>query len=89
MPRPGLRSRSVKRVKVRTPGGKTVTHYRSKKTGKPQCADCGKVLPGVPRESRAKMRNMPKTAKRPERPFGGVLCSPCSRKKIIAEVRAE
>jgi uncharacterized Zn finger protein (UPF0148 family) len=30
---------------------------------------------------------MPKTAKRPERVFGGVLCSACSRMTLKAEAR--
>jgi len=34
------------------------------------------------------MRNMPKTKKRPERPFGGVLCSKCSREEIVSRIRS-
>jgi len=74
-------------VYVKTPGGKTVVHYKKKKPGKAHCAECGALLHGVPRELATKMKNMPKTAKRPERPYGGVLCSKCARKKIIEELR--
>jgi ribosomal protein L34E len=31
---------------------------------------------------------MPKTQKRPERPFGGMLCSACMRRKIITNNRS-
>lgn len=80
------KSRTYRRVKVKVVKGVT-THYEKKKPSKARCADCGGNLAGVPRERPSKMQNMPKTAKRPERPYGGMLCSACSRKKIIAEVR--
>jgi len=77
MVRPALRSRSLRRVKVRTPGGRTVTHYEKRRPGPARCARCGRPLAGVPRLRPAKMRNLSKTAKRPERPYGGVLCPSC------------
>tara|TARA_Y100000310_G_scaffold342346_1_gene445239 strand:+ start:512 stop:775 length:264 start_codon:yes stop_codon:yes gene_type:complete len=80
------KSRTYRRVKVKITKGVT-THYLKKKPSKARCGACGMELAGVPRERPYKMQNMPKTAKRPERPYGGVLCSACSRKKIIAEVR--
>jgi len=79
--------KSLRQIYVKTPGGKTVVHYKKKKPGKAHCAECGALLHGVPRELATKMKNMPKTAKRPERPYGGVLCSKCARKKIIEELR--
>lgn len=81
------KSRSMRRVFRRTPGGDTVKVYKKRKPSKAKCAGCGKVLIGVPRERPYKMQNMPKTAKRPERPYGGVLCSACSRKKIIEKIK--
>ena len=74
------KSRTLRRVKVRTPGGNVVVHYRRRKPAKAQCAVCGDVLKGVARAN--KLRNLPKTDKRPERPYGGVLCSRCMRQKI-------
>ena len=81
-----FKSRTFRRIKVRTTKGLKV-HFRKPKPAKPKCADCGKVLAGVPNERPYKMMNMPKTAKRPERPFGGKLCSACMRKTIIARIR--
>lgn len=81
------KSRSLRRVKVVTPGNKNVTHYRPRKPKAGGCAGCGDTLKGVPRERPYKMKTMAKTEKRPERPYGGVLCSACMRKKIIASSR--
>jgi len=76
-----------KKIKVKTPSGKLVLHYKKKKPRKAKCSNCGKPLQGVPRERPYKMRTMAKTKKRPSRPFGGVLCSACMRKKIVEKVR--
>ena len=79
MPAPNKRSRSFRRVHRKVPGGKTSLHYKKKKPGKAKCGRCKAVLKGVARERPYKMANMPKTKKRPERPYGGVLCSKCMR----------
>lgn len=82
-----LRSRTFRRVFVKTPGGKVVIQYKRRKPGFAECGGCGARLKGVPRGRVFELRNLPKTAKRPERPFGGVLCSACSRIKIISLAR--
>ncbi len=87
MVRPRLRTRSLKRKKVRTPGNRIVIHYERKKPKVAKCAVCGKPLLGVPRLNPSEMRKLPKTKKRPERPYGGNLCSECMRelfrKKVV------
>lgn len=87
MPRPSRRSRTLRRVKVRTPGSEVVMHYRKRKPSSAVCKDCGKELHGVPRERPFKMRTMPKTQKRPERMFGGVLCSNCTKVELKSRAR--
>jgi len=82
------RSRTFRRVFKKTPGGNTRKYYLKRKPGKAHCAGCGDVLKGVPRERPYKMQHIPKTKKRPERPYGGVLCSKCMRNKIIEQTRA-
>ena len=77
-----FKSRTFRRISRKTPGGNVSLQYRKRKPAKAKCGACGALLAGVPRERPFKMQNMPKTAKRPERPFGGVLCSKCMRKKI-------
>lgn len=87
MPKPGQRSRTLRRVSRRTPGSRTKLHYKKRKPSKAKCSKCGKLLPGVPRERPYKMSRMPKTKKRPERPYGGMLCSACMRLKMVSEAR--
>ncbi|MFH0977848.1 MAG: 50S ribosomal protein L34e [Candidatus Woesearchaeota archaeon] len=82
-----FRSRTYRRVHKTTPGGRNVLHHALRKPKIAHCAVCGAKLKGVPRERPYKMQNMPKTKKRPERPFGGFLCSKCSRNKIMEEAR--
>ncbi len=82
------KSRTFRRVYVKTPGGKTVLHYRRRKPAKAQCGNCGAELQGMPRALPYRMKNMPKTMKRPERPYGGVLCTRCLRAKIIEKARS-
>jgi len=81
------KSRTFRRVFKKTPGGITKKYYLKRKPAKAQCAGCRQNLKGVPRERPFKMQNMPKTKKRPDRPYGGVLCSRCMRKKIIEQIR--
>lgn len=87
MPAQPHKTRTLRRVYTKTPGGKTVLHYKERKLKGARCSDCGVVLQGIPRERTYKMKNLPKTKKRPERPFGGILCSRCMRKKIIEQTR--
>uniref|UniRef100_A0A7C2ZQP2 Large ribosomal subunit protein eL34 n=1 Tax=Ignisphaera aggregans TaxID=334771 RepID=A0A7C2ZQP2_9CREN len=85
MVRPLYRSHSHKRIYRRTPGGRTVVHYERRKNTPMRCGRCGAILAGVPVKEHER-RCLPKTAKRPERPFGGVLCPRCLRavlKKVI------
>ena len=83
----GHRSGTLRKVFRKTPGGRIVTHFMKRKPSSAKCGDCGNTLAGVPRERPYKMKSIPKTKKRPERPFGGVLCSTCSRRKIISRAR--
>ena len=87
MPRGQFKSGRFNRIKVKTPGGRTVIHYRESKPVKKRCAVYGTVLSGVPHVKDAKLRNMPKTQKRPERPYGGVLSSRAMREKLRTKAR--
>ena len=89
MPRGMFKSGRLRKIFVKTPGGRTTTHYRARKPSKAICGNCKKQLAGVPRELPSKMANMPKTAKRPERPYGGVLCSACTRAALKQKARGE
>ena len=89
MPEPYKRSRSLRRLQVKVPGGATKLHYKERKPGKAKCGSCGSVLKGVPRERPLKMHKLPKTKKRSERPYGGNLCSKCMRSLIIEKARLQ
>jgi large subunit ribosomal protein L34e len=81
------KSKTLRKVFRKAPGGRVVTHYKKKKPKKAHCAKCGLDLKGVPRERPNKMKGLSKTEKRPQRPFGGVLCSACTRKELINRAR--
>ena len=89
MVRGQFRSKTFRWVRVRTPGSKVSVQYRLRKPKKAHCGVCGAVLNGVPRERPTVMMGLSKTQKRPERMYGGVLCSKCTRAKIVAKVLAK
>ena len=80
---------ALRLVYVKASGGRTVIQYRKKKPNAAKCASCGAKLSGTLRERPYKMKTLPKTKKRPERAYGGYLCSKCSRKKIIQGARSK
>jgi large subunit ribosomal protein L34e len=87
MPRPALRTRTIKRRNIRTPGSRNVVHYdRLVKPGEARCSACGAILPGVPRLPPSRMANTAMSKKKPNRPYGGQLCSRCLSSKIRAQV---
>ena len=89
MPQPRFRSRTMRRVYVKTPGGKINLHHRKRKQSKLTCHECGKVLPGTKNFTSNTKNKLSKSEKRPERPYGGVLCSSCTRKLIVKKARGQ
>ena len=87
MPEGKKRSRTLRRVSVKTPGGRTTVHYKERKPGKAQCANCGRVLAGVVQGTINKVRKLSKSQRRPERPYGGMLCSGCMRAEMVKRAR--
>jgi large subunit ribosomal protein L34e len=81
------RSRSLRRVQRKTPGGVTRQKYVKRKPKQPKCSGCGAVLIGMPRARATKLHKMSKTKKKPKRPFGGELCSKCLRLEMIKRAR--
>lgn len=89
MPRGMFKSGRLRKIFVKAPGGRTRIQYRERKPSKAKCGACGKQLAGVPRELPAKISKFSKTARRPQRMFGGVLCSSCTRAYIKNKARRE
>jgi len=85
--RPRHRSRSMKRKQVKTPGRKTVTHYEPKMHSKHLCAICNGILHGKPRGRPVEIQKLSKTERGPVRPFGGMLCSGCTRKIMVIRAK--
>jgi large subunit ribosomal protein L34e len=81
MPRPSRRSRSLRRISVKT-SKQTKIVYAKRRPKRAHCANCKKVLSGVASNSPYKVRKLSKTQKRPERPYAGVLCSACMRVEL-------
>lgn len=77
----------MRRVPKKLPGGRTALHYERKKPKHAHCAGCGGVLAGIPRALPYQIHKLPKTARRPERPFAGMLCSSCMRERIKQGIR--
>jgi len=89
IPEPRYRSRSKIRKKVKTPGKRIRIHYKSRKLGKDKCAICKTELHGMAPRDVKKRRKASKTAKRPNRYYGGRLCPACLKTQIINQVRSE
>ena len=87
MPRGKHKSRSLRRVHVKTYKNGTKISYRIRKPSPAKCANCKIILKGMSRKTQAKFRNLSKSEKKPSRMYGGLLCSKCARRKIIESVR--
>jgi large subunit ribosomal protein L34e len=68
MPRPAQRSRTLRRIKVRTPGGRTVTRYEKRAKGVPKCPVTGLPLGSM----NMRVYRFGVSIKAPRRPYGGV-----------------
>ncbi len=86
---PRLRSNTLRKVKKKTPGGKVKVYYEPKKPSKSKCAACGRTLQGVPKLKPSNLKKLSKSEKKPERPYGGYLCSSCMRELIKIKVRGD
>ncbi len=79
------RSRSLRRVRIKTPGGQTKIYYKKPKPGLTTCSNCKMPIHGVPRMFSHKFRNLPKSSKKPNRPYSN-LCSQCMRLMIKEKI---
>jgi large subunit ribosomal protein L34e len=80
-------SRTFRRIKKKL-ASKIVIHYKKRNPSVAKCGSCGKALQAVPRKQPTKMHNLAKTKKRPERPYGGVLCTKCLRATMVTKARS-
>jgi large subunit ribosomal protein L34e len=87
MPRMSRRSRTLRRVHKKMPGGTTRLVYDKRKPGAARCAICGIELKGIPRLRPFKAQNIPKSKKKVERSYGGFMCATCLKGKLKQEAR--
>ena len=88
MPEPRFRSRSYRRVKKKLPGGRNTTHYEKRLPNVAKCSNCKTELKGIPRGRPKRMQKLGISKKRTARPYGGNLCSKCTRDLIKEKARA-
>lgn len=79
-----LRSKSVKKTRVRAPSG-VVMRFRRGKPNYMECGNCGAKMVRK-RLSQSGIAKLSKTEKRPERPLPH-LCPRCMREQIKARFR--
>ena len=89
MVEPAKRSRSVKKRKVRTPGGHTTTHYKAKKHGKAVCGRCHKAVAAVQTGPASEVRASTRSQRTPDRPWAGTLCASCTDELVRYKTRFE
>lgn len=81
------KSRTLRRVKTKTPTNRVVVHYVQKSPQKPKCSKCGVALQGMGKKTPIQVSKLPKSQRRAERPFGGNLCSKCSKATLKSKAR--
>jgi large subunit ribosomal protein L34e len=72
-----LRTRSRKKVRVNTPGGLNVVHFKEGKPGKHVCGRCCNSLGGMPNLVQSEIGSLKSSERIPSRPYAGVLCNQC------------
>ena len=85
--RPGMLTRSRANRKVRTPGGRIVIHRQKFYKSEGTCAITGSKLQLSRRAKHSRRRGASRSAKRPNRPYGGVISSQALRRGIIEAAR--
>jgi large subunit ribosomal protein L34e len=88
MPKPHQRTRSKKRNPLKLPGSSAAMHYKRKRIGVSHCAQCGRVLPNIPRLTSSKLRSLTASKKRLQRMYGGQLCHVCLQEALRQAVRS-
>ncbi|MFW9809184.1 MAG: 50S ribosomal protein L34e [Candidatus Thorarchaeota archaeon] len=85
--RPGMLTRSRANRTVKTPGGKRVIHRQKFYTVEGTCAISGSKLHLSRRAKHGRRSGASRSAKRPNRPYGGVVSARALRRGIIKAAR--
>lgn len=85
MPQPKNRSNSVRKIKYRTPSGKSAIRFRRREKGAVHhCATCDSKLQATHSHSR-----LSPSSRTPNRKFGGMLCASCAKRVMIMQARID
>ena len=76
-------TKSNKTRTTKTPGGKLVIHYATKKTRISKCGDSKEALRGIPAVRPVKLAGLSKRVKKVNRAYGGCLSGKSLRNRII------
>ena len=68
---------------VKTPGGRLVYNYLTKKAAAPKCGDCGTKLIGIPALRPVEYSRLARHEKTVNRAYGGSRCAGCVRNRIL------
>lgn len=89
MPKPGQLTKGRKKRVFRTPGGRIKKRYQTFYKSGGTCALTRNKL-HLPRKAKhGENYKSSRSAKRPNRPYGGVLCSQALRRGIIRQAREQ
>ncbi len=67
--------RKAKKIKKRTPSGRSVIRRGKKRPEAAKCAVCGAELHGMPRLKSSKLKKLPESKHVPNPPYGRYLCT--------------
>ncbi|AFM97959.1 ribosomal protein L34 [Encephalitozoon hellem] len=83
------KTRSNRRIRVKTPSGKLVNRRIKKYSKKHRCHECNAVLGSIARMRPAEFSRQKVSARRVNRAYGATHCGRCVREKIIGAFLAD
>ncbi|MBI2546852.1 MAG: 50S ribosomal protein L34e [Candidatus Aenigmarchaeota archaeon] len=78
----------MKRIKNKSPAGKIRIYQIDEKPARVICANCKMPLQGIKKSTKSEFKKLSASEKGPERPYGGYLCSGCSREIFKEKIRS-
>jgi len=83
------RSRSFRKIRQNTPGGKKKVKLVKKRASRPVCGACKRPLAGTAGGRKNAAKKVSGSRKTPNRMYGGNLCHRCTREMIKERVFKE
>ncbi len=72
----------LRKIRVKLPGNRVKVVMKRAYPKIARCGSCGRTLKGMPRLGASKFNDLAKSEKKPNRPYGGNLCSECMRNEL-------